>query len=66
MSRPVSRQSRPQTLVFPREKGGFTAEVVGFELVGDVLKHAETSYHSTKFLLRSQVPDIIQLRIEAS
>ena len=26
----------------------------------------ETAYHSTKFLIRSQVPDIIQLRIEAS
>ena len=28
--------------------------------------YAEIAYHSTKFLIRSQVPDIIQLRIEAS
>ena len=32
VSRPVSRQSRLRTLVFPGETGGFAAEVVGFEL----------------------------------
>ena len=32
VSRPVSRQSRLGTLVFPGETGGFAAEVVGFEL----------------------------------
>ena len=32
MSRPVSRQSRLETLVFPRKTGGFAAEGVGFEL----------------------------------
>ncbi len=31
MSRPVSRQSRLETLVFPGKTGGFAAEVVGFE-----------------------------------
>jgi hypothetical protein len=35
VSRPVSRQSRPRNLVFPGKTGGFAAEVVGFELVGD-------------------------------
>jgi hypothetical protein len=33
VSRPVSRQSRLETLVFPGKTGGFAAEVVGFELV---------------------------------
>jgi hypothetical protein len=32
VSRPVSRQSRLGTLVFPGKKGGFAAEGVGFEL----------------------------------
>ena len=32
VSRPVSRQSRLATFVFPGETGGFAAEVVGFEL----------------------------------
>jgi len=32
VSRPVSRKSRLETLVFPRKTGGFAAEVVGFEL----------------------------------
>jgi len=32
VSRPVSRQSRLGTLVFPGETGGFAAEGVGFEL----------------------------------
>jgi len=32
VSRPVSRQSRLGTLVFPGKTGGFAAEVVGFEL----------------------------------
>ena len=32
VSRPVSRQSRLRTLVFPGKTGGFAAEVVGFEL----------------------------------
>ncbi len=32
VSRPVSRQSRLQTLVFTGKTGGFVAEVVGFEL----------------------------------
>ena len=32
VSRPVSRQSRLETLVFPRKTGGFAAEGVGFEL----------------------------------
>ncbi len=66
VSRPVSRQSRLRTLVFPGKTGGFAAEVVGFELVGDVLKRAETSYHSIQLLFGSQVTDIIQLRIEVS
>ena len=34
VSRPVSRQSRLETLVFLGKTGGFAAEVVGFELVG--------------------------------
>ena len=34
VSRPVSRQSRLETLVFPGKTGGFAVEVVGFELVG--------------------------------
>ena len=34
VSRLVSRQSRLETLVFPRKTGGFAVEVVGFELVG--------------------------------
>ena len=34
VSRPVSRQSRLRTLVFPGKTGGFAVEVVGFELVG--------------------------------
>ena len=34
VSRPMSRQSRLETLVFPRKTGGFAAEGVGFELVG--------------------------------
>jgi hypothetical protein len=34
VSRPVSRQSRLRTLVFPGKTGGFAAEGVGFELVG--------------------------------
>jgi hypothetical protein len=33
--RSVSRQSRLRTLVFPGKTGGFAAEGVGFELVGD-------------------------------
>ena len=32
VSRPVSRQSRLRTLVFPGKTVGFAAEVVGFEL----------------------------------
>jgi len=32
VSRPVSRQSRLETLVFPVKTGGFAAEGVGFEL----------------------------------
>ncbi len=32
VSRPVSRKSRLQTLVFTGKTGGFAAEVVGFEL----------------------------------
>ena len=32
VSRPVSRQSRLRTLVFPGKTGGFAAEEVGFEL----------------------------------
>jgi hypothetical protein len=32
VSRPVSRQSRLETLVFPGKTGGFAVEVVGFEL----------------------------------
>ena len=32
VSRPVSRQSRLETLVFAGKTGGFAAEVVGFEL----------------------------------
>ena len=32
VSRPVSRQSRLETLVFPGKAGGFAAEGVGFEL----------------------------------
>ena len=35
VSRPVSRQSRLETLVFAGKTGGFAAEGVGFELVGD-------------------------------
>ena len=35
VSRPVSRQSRLGTLVFPGKTGGFAAEGVGFELGGD-------------------------------
>jgi hypothetical protein len=66
VSRPVSRQSRLRTLVFPGKTGGFAAEGVGFELGGDVLKRAETSYHSIQLLFGSQVTDIIQLRIEVS
>ena len=42
----LSRQSRLRPLVFPGETGGFAAEGVGFELGGDVLKLAETAYHS--------------------
>ncbi len=34
VSRPVSRQSRLKTLVFPGKTGGFAAQGVGFELVG--------------------------------
>jgi hypothetical protein len=34
VSRPVSRQSRLRTLVFPGKTGGFAVKVVGFELVG--------------------------------
>ncbi len=41
VSRPVSRQSRLETHVFPGKTGGFAAEVVGFELVGDVLKRGD-------------------------
>jgi hypothetical protein len=66
VSRPVSRQSRLRTLVFLGKTGGFAAEGVRFELVGDVLKRAETSYHSIQLLFGSQVTDIIQLRIEVS
>ena len=36
-SRPVSRQIRHQTLVFPGETCCFVAEGVGFELVESVL-----------------------------
>jgi hypothetical protein len=32
VSRPVSRQSRLETLAFPRKTGDFAAEGVGFEL----------------------------------
>ena len=32
VSRPVSRQSRLETLVFKGKTGSFAAEVVGFEL----------------------------------
>jgi len=32
VSRPVSRQSRPRTLVFPGKTGCFAVEGVGFEL----------------------------------
>jgi hypothetical protein len=32
VSRPVSRQSRLETNVFPGETGGFAVEGVGFEL----------------------------------
>ncbi len=39
MSRPVSRQSRLETLVFPGKTGGFAAEVVGFELSRLVRDH---------------------------
>jgi hypothetical protein len=66
VSRPVSRASRLETPVFPGKTGGFAAEVVGFELGGDVLKLAETSYHSIQLLFGSQVTDIIQRRIEVS
>jgi hypothetical protein len=66
VSRPVSRQSRLATFVFPGKTGGFAAEGVGFELGGDVLKLAETSYHSIQLLFGSQVTDIIQRRIEVS
>jgi hypothetical protein len=34
VSRPMSRQSRLRTLVFPGKTGGFAAEGVGFELGG--------------------------------
>ena len=37
VSRPVSRQSRLRTLVFPGKTGGFAVEVVGFELGEEVL-----------------------------
>ena len=37
VSRPVSRQSRLATLVFPGKKGVFAAEGVGFELGREVL-----------------------------
>jgi hypothetical protein len=37
VSRPVSRQSRLETLFFRGKTGGFTAEGVGFEL-GEVSK----------------------------
>ena len=36
VSRPVSRQSRLKTLVFPGKTGDFAAQGVGFELVGTV------------------------------
>ena len=62
----MSRQSRLETLVFPGKTSVFAAEVVGFELGGDVLKLAETSYHSIQLLFGSQVTDIIQRRIEVS
>jgi hypothetical protein len=39
------------------------ADVVPMDFAGD---EVETAYHATKFLIRSHVPDIIQLRIEAS
>ena len=39
VSRLVSRQSRLRTLVFPGKKGGFAAEVVGFELSRLVRDH---------------------------
>jgi len=32
VSRPVSRQGRLRTLIFPGKTGGFAVEVVGFEL----------------------------------
>ena len=35
VSRPMSRQSRLATLVFPGKTHWFAAEVVGFELGGD-------------------------------
>ncbi len=66
VSRLVSLQSRLRTLGFTGKTGGFVVEEVGFELGGDVLKLAETFYHSIQLLFGSQVTDIIQRRIEVS
>jgi len=53
----VSRASRLETPVFPGKTGGFAAEVVGFELGGDVLKLAETSFMNQYLKLIPTNPD---------
>jgi len=64
--------SRLKTFVFFRKKGGFAVEEVGFEIGARCFDArgwrdwTETVDHHIKFLIRSEVPDIIQLRIEAS
>jgi hypothetical protein len=53
-----------RTLVFPGKTGGFAAEVVGFELVGDVFKReggdeTEEGDRLIQNLARSRASDII-------
>ncbi len=59
----------PQDPRFSMKKGGFAMDEVAFELGARCFDSrgwrdwTETVDYSTKFLLRSQVPDIIQLRV---
>ena len=60
----MSRQSRLENLVFPGKTGVFAAEVVGFELVGDVFKReggdeTEEGDRLIQNLARSRASDII-------
>ena len=63
MSRPVSRQSRLETLVFPAKTGGFEAEMVGFELgarwfeARGLLEWGESAYQPIQKLTGPKLAD---------